>query len=140
MITSVNEFLSSCKTCVIATVSKDGKPQAATIGFYHDPENSYKILIGTNKSSRKYANLVSNPNVALTMGFEGPKTVQIEGTAEEVPASSVTTQLDAFFTKTPSAKKFSEVPGQTYFLITPNWLRFTDYAAEVSVQETKDFS
>lgn len=137
---NANKFLEGQKTCVIASIDSDGKPEAAAIGFYHDPANSYKILIGTNKASRKYANLKNNPNVAMVMGINGAQTVQIEGTAEEVSVSLIAAQLDAYFTKSPTARKFAEVQSQTYFLITPNWLRHTNYQEDQPIFETKDFS
>lgn len=49
-------------------------------------------------------------------------------------------RLNAHFTKVPGAKKFKDQAGQTYFEITPIWLRFTDYTVKNPVFETRNFS
>ncbi len=131
-----SEFLNQHQTCVLATVNSVGTPQAATVGFSHNDQ--FVILIGTNKNSRKYQNMIDRPNIALVVGFEGAKTVQLEGTAQEV--SPTKDRLDTHFTKVPGAMKFKAQEGQTYFEITPVWLRFTDYTAENPIFETREFA
>lgn len=131
-----SEFLSQHETCVLATVKADGTPQAATVGFSHNEK--FEVLIGTNKKSRKYQNLIERPNIAMVVGFEGAKTVQLEGTAKEV--SPTEDRLKAHYDKVPGAMKFKDQEGQTYFEITSTWLRFTDYTAENPIFETRNFS
>lgn len=131
-----SEFLNQHQTCVLTTVKADGTPQAATVGFSHNEK--FVILIGTNKNSRKYQNLIDRPNIALVVGVEGAKTVQLEGIAKEVSPSEE--RLNAHYTKVPGAKKFKDQAGQTYFEITPIWLRFTDYTVKNPVFETRNFS
>lgn len=132
----VRQFLDEHDTCVLATVSADGKPQSATVGFSIDA--NWSILIGTNKNTRKYKNLQHNPNVAITVGVVGFKTLQIEGDAKELSLED--RRIKKHIEKLPSAIKFKMQPGQTYFLITPIWLRFTDYTSSEPIFETKDFA
>ncbi len=130
-------FLNSLDTCVIATVDQNGLPEAATVGFSHD--DSFVFLIGTNKKSRKYANLTSNPACALVIGLEGSQTVQVEGSAEEVDAQTIEKRLEHHYDKVPTARRFQSDEGQTYFLITPTWLRHTNYANPEPIFEIKEF-
>lgn len=133
----VIKFLDEHDTCVLATVSADGKPQSATVGFSFGDD--FSILIGTNKETRKYHNLQTNTEISLVVGVTGPKTVQYEGIVKEVTAEDLSGRLNRHFQKVPGAKRFVGDSGQRYFLITPTWLRFTDYTAPIPIFETKDF-
>lgn len=131
----IHEFLNSHQTCVLASVNIDGQPQAATVGFSHD--DNFQVLIATNQSSRKYANIINNHKVAIVVGFEGAVTVQYEGLAEEKTAEELGEKLEKHYQKVPGAKKFSSEEGQTYFLITPTWLRYYDLATDTKHEFTE---
>lgn len=136
-LSEVNHFLSQQQTCVLASINPSGQPEAATVGFSHD--NKFKFLVATNKNTRKYQNLTDNPRVAVVVGVEGEKTLQYEGTAQEVSQAQLGERLEQHFQKVPGAKKFAQEAGQTYFLITPSWLRLTDYTQDSPVFETREF-
>lgn len=123
---TVSEFLDTQETCVLSTVSSEGWPMSATVGFSHDSE--FAILIGTDNTTRKYKNLISNSKVSIVVGVTSPKTVQIQGVAKEVNADDIANRRELHFNKLPSAKTFYDTPGQRYFIITPTWLRMTDYS------------
>lgn len=129
------EFIKENETCVLATVTKDGVPQAATVGYSVDGD--FNFLISTNKNTRKYQNLIENNKVALVVGFLGSKTVQLEGSAKELDITDK--RVEEHLTKLPGAVKFKIQPGQTYFLVRPIWLRFTDYSESQQIFEAKDF-
>lgn len=129
------EFLKDNETCVLATVTKDGVPQAATVGYSVDGD--FNFLIGTNKNTRKYQNLMKSNKVALVIGFLGPKTVQLEGLAKELEITDK--RVEDHLAKLPGAVKFKIQLGQTYFLVKPIWLRFTDYSENQQIFETKVF-
>lgn len=132
----VTKFLNQHETCVLATVDSNGQPQAATVGFSHADDMS--ILIGTNKSSRKYQNLKNNSKVAIVVGFEGAVTFQYEGVAEEKDTEEISERIEKHFQKVPMAKKFAEESGQTWFIIKPTWLRYSDLANQ-NIHETTEF-
>ena len=132
------EFLNQHETCVVATSGKDSQPEAATVGFSIDDD--LKILIATNKKTRKAANLVENNKVALVVGFDGPKTVQLEGKVEKIDQTKYQDRINLHFEKVPGAKRFAGESGQNYYLITPTWLRFTDYTQKPPIFETENFS
>lgn len=133
----VKTFLTLSTTCVIATIGDSWQPEAATVGFSLDGE--LKVLIATNEKTRKAANLAENNKVALVVGFDGPKTVQLEGEAEKIDQTKHQDRINLHFEKVPGAKKFSGESGQNYYLITPTWLRFTDYTQDPAIFETRSF-
>lgn len=134
----VRQFMSQHHECVIATISPDSQPEAATVGFSVDED--FKIMIATNKSTRKAKNIELNSKVAIVIGFDGPKTVQIEGEAKIVDEKEHKDRINLHFETVPRAIDFAGEEGQTYYLITPSWLRFTDYTKSPDIYETKDFS
>ncbi|MCA9309215.1 pyridoxamine 5'-phosphate oxidase family protein [Candidatus Saccharibacteria bacterium] len=135
---SVKQFLEDFEECVIATVNERAKPEAATVGLSCD--DNFTFLIGTNKDTRKAANISQNNSVALVVGFSGPKTVQIEGVAEKVTRDTHQERIELHLDTVSGARSFDGEPGQTYYMIKPTWLRFTDYTQEDPIFETEDFS
>lgn len=134
----VKQFLSQFDDCVLATVDDISQPEAATVGYTVD--ENFKIMFATNIGTRKAVNLKTNQKVALVVGFDGPKTVQIEGVAEVVDKEEHKSRISIHLEKIPGAKEFADKEGQTYYLITPTWLRFTDYTQSPDTFETKVFS
>lgn len=134
---AAKQFLNQFETCIVATADANGQPQAATVGFSVDDE--FKILIATNQNTRKAANLAENNKIAFVVGFEGPKTVQLEGVAVRIDPEENQDRINLHFEKVPGAKKFAGESGQNYYLITPTWLRFTDYTKPSPIFETRIF-
>ena len=133
---TVKEFMNQFQTCVLSTVNGNS-PQSATVGFSVD--DNFDILIATRTITRKAKNLANNPNVSIVIGFEGAKTVQLQGTATEISAEELGARLDYHFEKVPMAKERVGDKYQVYFIIKPNWLRITDFTAENPVIETEEF-
>lgn len=138
---AASDFLNQHETCVIATSGADGQPEAATIGFSHiNQAGKWSFFIGTNSSTRKFANLQANAKCAFVVGFEGTETVQFEGIAQVADEATVKARLTAHLNKVEMAKRFVDQPGQTWFVITPTWLRHTDFKLPKPVFETKDLA
>lgn len=137
-LSDVRQFLDQHETCVISTVGENSQPESATVGFSVDGD--FTIMIATNEKTRKAQNLQVNNKVALVIGFEGPKTVQLEGVARLVDPEVSANRINLHFEKVPGAKKFANDTGQNHYLIAPTWLRFTDYTKKPATFETKDFS
>ncbi len=135
---TVSEFLDTQETCVLSTVSSEGWPMSATVGFSHN--DKLTILIGTSNKSRKYRNLLNHQKVSIVIGTTAPRTVQYQGVAKEVNAVDIAKRLALHFNKLPSAKTFYDDPDQRYFIITPMWLRMTDYSQKPSIFETEEFN
>lgn len=124
----IYEYLSNQKLAVLSIVTSDNKPQSAVIGFGQTKD--LIIVFGTDISSRKYKHLLANPAVSMVIGWSDNKTVQLEGTANELTSDDLPLISDNYWNKNPKAKKYHNNSGQRYFSITPNWIRYTDLSTE----------
>lgn len=124
------DFLEKNSTAVIATVSKDGTPQAATI--FYVIEKEFELYFMTLSSTRKYTNLLSNSKVAFVVGTTDTiaMTVQIEGVAELV--TNYKEQARILMQLAEVANRggvlwppISKIPGKKYavFHLSPTWIR-----------------
>lgn len=122
------DFLKKHTLGVMSTIHQDGRgPEAAVVGFAE--QEDLKLIIGTSNVSRKYQNIKANNNVALVIGWDGKVgTLQYEGTIEEVPQAESAKYADIQIAKNPYTKKYSERPDQRYFVISPKWIRLTDFS------------
>lgn len=76
-------FFKSQATGVLATISPDNKPEAATVGFVVSDGWNFYIL--THLNSRKVKNIESNPSIAFVVGTSLlPQTLQMEGIATTI--------------------------------------------------------
>ncbi|MCA9342647.1 pyridoxamine 5'-phosphate oxidase family protein [Candidatus Saccharibacteria bacterium] len=135
-IENVKKFLNEYEECVVASIGLDNQPQAATVGF---SVQDGKLVFGTNKKTRKYQNILHNSKVAIVVGVKGPKTAQIEGVAKEISGQDKPALVSEHIRQVPESGNYANQEGQTYFMITPTWLRFTDYTKEEQIFETSNF-
>lgn len=121
-------FIKSHKLAVVATIGKANVPQAAVVEFGELPDMT--IIIDTLKSSRKYRNLQANPNVAIVIGWDKDKTVQIDAKAHELRGSDLARAKTAYFSKNKRAEKWANREDIAYFAFKPTWLRYSDLGQE----------
>lgn len=69
------KFLKDHKTAVVATASRSGEPEAATVWYAIDDDFTFNFI--ADKESRKYKNLKENPHVAIVVGI-GPDVMTIQ--------------------------------------------------------------
>ena len=126
------------KTCTLATASSEGKPEAAVVGYAI--LDDLTIILSTTKESRKWQNLLQNPQIALTIG--GTFTdlyLQLEGTAILVTEGETYKQCEElFFSFNPQAAKFKG-PSTIFMRVNPTWVRFLDYSSHPPKAEEKTF-
>jgi uncharacterized protein YhbP (UPF0306 family) len=120
----IYDFMNSYKLCVISTINEDGLPNAAIVGFGQTKD--LQILFGTDNSSRKYRNLKLNSQVAFTIGGETSETIQLEGRARELSPDELDIVSKNYWQKNPHAEIHHKNPGERYFIVEPNWIRYTD--------------
>ncbi len=131
------EFLDNRELCVIATVGVDNKPESAIVGFSHT--NDLTIIIGTSRKSRKYANLLQNPQVAIAIGDQTAE-VQYEGRAEIIESGVYRDMVEqAHIAKLPGAAEYREDPNQVYLKISPTWVRFLKHGEGGGLEEFTTF-
>ncbi len=125
----VLEFIKGHNLGVLATVNRENKPEAAVIGF--SETDDFEILFATFESSRKYSNLKKDGNVALVVGWDQGKTVQLEGLAEEITdPAKIENFKRVHMAKIPTAIKWLGHNEERFFSIKPRWARFTDLAVD----------
>lgn len=120
------EFIKSHPECVLATVSAEGKPEAATLLFAMDDD--FTFYFGTDKKYRKYQNILKNKNAAVVVGVSSkePKSAQIEGEIEILKsAPDITKARKIFEERNPAMKPFLDLP-LVFLRLKPKWLRFLD--------------
>jgi pyridoxine/pyridoxamine 5'-phosphate oxidase len=111
---------------VVSTVSASGQPQAATVGIAIGDE--LELVFDTLATTRKFANLVREPRVAVVLG-EGELTVQLEGRAD-VPTGAELARVQAiYFAAWPDGRDRASWANITWVRIRPTWLRVSDFAA-----------
>jgi hypothetical protein len=118
------QFIHSGKLGVLSTIAPNGAPQSAVVGIAVAPNLS--IVFDTLKSTRKYANLKADPRCSMVI-WEGEVTVQYEGIATEPEGEALTEAKGIYFPTWPSCVEHQNWPGITWFLITPLWIRYSDF-------------
>jgi uncharacterized pyridoxamine 5'-phosphate oxidase family protein len=120
----IYDFLNARTLAVLSTVNDSGVPEAAVIGFGQNEK--LEVIFGTDRASRKYSNMITNPKVALVIGWENGETVQYEGLSRELEVDEISFVKDTYWAKSPQAEVQYKNPGQRYFIVTPLWIRHTD--------------
>jgi Pyridoxamine 5'-phosphate oxidase len=64
---TIHSFLLQHRYAVISSLSANNTPQSALIGIAVSA--NLEIIFDTLKSSRKYPNLIANPNCSLVIGW-----------------------------------------------------------------------
>ena len=118
-------FLARHKLGVLSYVSPAGAPRSAMMGYAVTPE--IELIFDTVKSSRKYGDLIARPACAFVVAWEGEKTVQFEGRAEELAGEELARCQEIYFRAFPDGPARLSWPGIVYFVVKPLWVRYTDY-------------
>lgn len=126
------KFLREHKTAVLATATRQGEPQAATVFYYIDDDFTFNFV--TDKKSRKFQNLKDNPHVAIVVG-SGPDvmTVQCGGHAEIIDYGNDTKTAEEIAKKVMKNSSLGGAPPGlpvllyplvelAYFKVKPEWM------------------
>lgn len=120
------EFLKAHAECVLATASRAGTPEAATVLFAAD--DAFNLFFGTQQSYRKYNNLLENKRAAVVVGTSGkdPRTLQIEGAVRILREPvEIENAKGLFRQRNPAMMPFLGLP-LVFLCLTPDWIRFLD--------------
>ena len=131
-------FLRDYKLAVQATVAKDGAPQAAVVGIA--VTDDLEIIFDTLESTRKYQNLVSDPRIALVIGWDHEKTAQIEGLVDFPSGEDRDRIRAAYFIPYPDGRDRLAWPGITHARVRPTWGRFSDFTTDPPTIEEMTFA
>ncbi len=120
------DFLASHKLAVISSISKENVPQSALIGFAVAAD--LRIIFDTVTDSRKYQNLIANPNASLVIGWKDEKTVQFEGKAYIPEGTDLEELKKVYYHAYPDGwDRAAKWPNLTYFCVKPVWIRYSDF-------------
>lgn len=135
------EFLASKRTGVLSTLSADDAPRARLVYYSHD--EAFNIYFLTLANTRKADDLRHSKKVAFTVADEvEPRTVQIEGTAEDItnaPAEDAVIET-LFHNLQMNAKYYAPLArfdrgDVRFFRIAPAFVRFGDFTEGHSTSE-----
>lgn len=118
-------FLRGHRLGVAATASNDGTPQAALVGIAVGDE--LEIVFDTLENTRKFANLRSNPRVALVVGWEREATAQLDGVAHFPTGADLVRARELYFSVYPDGRDRLAWPGIAHVLVRPTFVRFSDF-------------
>jgi hypothetical protein len=122
------EFLRLHRHAVQASRAADGAPQAALVWFVVN--DRLELFFDSFDSTRKVANLRSDPRIALVIGGNttgNERTVQYEGVVDTPTGAELEQFQRDYFAALPDGRRRSKLPGITYFRVRPRWIRFGDY-------------
>jgi len=125
---SLASFVQQRGLAVLASTSERGEPQAALVGVTATDQG--EIVFDTLVSSRKYANLRRNSQVALVIGWDDEQTVQLEGIAEEIKDPAQDPAVAAYYEQYPDGRERATWPEIAYIRVTPVWARYSDYTTD----------
>ncbi|MBV8391383.1 MAG: pyridoxamine 5'-phosphate oxidase family protein [Mucilaginibacter sp.] len=131
----IYQFINQQKLGVVSTVNADNKPEAAVVGIAVSKD--FEIIFDTVKVSRKYNNILRNPNVALAIGWDEEITVQYEGIAEVLGNDSDADNLrEIYFTAYPDGRERAKTwPGLVHIKVTPKWIRYSNFNEPLVIEE-----
>ncbi len=122
----LHAFLSRHPYAVISSVTAEHQPEAAVVGISVTPD--LRIFFDTLNSSRKYQNLLSNPSIALVIGWDNEQTTQLEGQARVPVGAELAELLGYYYQVFPDGKDRNlNWPDIAYIVVDPKWIRYSDF-------------
>ncbi len=128
----VSSILTANVLGVVSTNSATGFPQAAVVAV--SETDTLEIIFATFNDTRKFFNLLTDPRVAVVMGWnnDDKRTLQMEGRARLVEGPEVESIASIHCTKSAGSRRFRDDPRQRYFVVTLSWLRYSDFGVNSS--------
>jgi pyridoxine/pyridoxamine 5'-phosphate oxidase len=121
------EFLRAHRLAVQASVTRDGAPQAAVVGYA--VSDALELVFDTVTATRKFANLQANPRIALVVGWE-QVTAQLDGSADFPTGAELERVKELYFSAYPDGRERLAWPGITHVRVRPTWARYSDFAQD----------
>lgn len=119
-------FLSRYKLGVVSSLSPEGLVQSALVGIAIAED--LRIIFDTVTDSRKYRNLLNDPQISLVVGWDGESTLQLEGIAEIPQGDELSKLKEIYYRAYPDGwDRAATWPNLTYYCIRPKWIRYSDF-------------
>jgi len=121
----------------LATSSPEGQPGAAPMRYA--VTDTFELVMGTLRTSRKIVNLRRNPKVAIVV-WDDEFSLQIEGLFDEPTGADLERLQACFANEFPREFLIREGrPNHLFFRVTPVWARYSDFMDEPGRVLTLDF-
>jgi general stress protein 26 len=132
------DFMRQHKFGVLSTISPDNIPESAYVGIAFTKD--LKIIFDTVSDSRKYRNLLLNPNLSFVIDWDHERTVQYEGIARIPKPDDLDNLLITYFDVFPDGKfRKKNWPNIAYFCVEPKWIRYSDFNIQTQKKEELRF-
>jgi pyridoxine/pyridoxamine 5'-phosphate oxidase len=118
-------FMTAQKLGVLGYLSSSGVPRSALVGI--GVTQDLEVVFDTVSSSRKYSCLIANPAASFVIGWAGETTVQMEGHAFQPTGAELARYQQVYFSAYPDGPSRLSWPGIAYFVVRPQWIRYSDY-------------
>jgi Pyridoxamine 5'-phosphate oxidase len=118
-------FMSRQRLGVVGSLSPEGEPQSALVGIAVTED--LEIVFDTLNTTRKYRNLTADSQACFAIGWEGEKTVQLQGAAFLPEGEELDRYKKIYFATWPDGPTRQSWPGIVYFVIRPKWIRYSDF-------------
>jgi Pyridoxamine 5'-phosphate oxidase len=135
--TDLYHFLKKEKLGVVSSISPEGPPQSALVGIA--VTEKLEIVFDTLDSTRKFRNLKQHPRCSFTIGWAGEITVQYEGKAWLPTGSELERYRQIYFASWPDGPSRLNWPGLVHFVVTPTWVRYSDFNQDPPLIEELHF-
>ncbi len=119
-------FVQRQRLAVVSSVGPGGAPQSAVVGV--GTSDAGEIVFDTLGTSRKAGNLRRDARASLVV-WEGERTVQIDGLADEPTGEDRERLREVYFAAYPDGRERLAWPHITHFRIRPLWARWSDFGA-----------
>lgn len=130
-------FLATEPHGVVSTVHADGSVESALVAVSETPD--LLVVFGTDAGTRKFANILRDPRVALVVTDNESLEVQLEGRARVAEGTEREQCKLRHLAKNPKTAKYANDPGQRFVVIEPTWIRFTDRRTDPTTVEELRF-
>ena len=123
----IYQFIVQQKLAVVSTANSNDKPEAALVGIA--VSTNMEIIFDTVKTSRKYQNILRNPDVAMVIGWDNEITVQYEGQAMVLGDDKEADNMKEIYYRTfPEGRERTDTwPGLVHIKIIPRWVRYSNF-------------
>ncbi len=118
----IHTFLAQHPLAVISTVNLETlQPESALVAFTQT--ENLELIFQTQDDTKKFKNLEKNNKVAFVTGWEVENHISLQSEKEKY--------LEIFRAKkTPCDDEFLLHPKSVLYLVTPTWIRLSDYSGE----------
>jgi nitroimidazol reductase NimA-like FMN-containing flavoprotein (pyridoxamine 5'-phosphate oxidase superfamily) len=118
-------FLKAHGLMVISSIGAE-YPESAVVEYASE---GCTLVFDTDSTSRKYKNILQNPNVSVVIGWDNDveeETVQYQGKCTLLEGDDLVKYKRVYFAKKPAAQKWEHEPNTVYFKVEPVWVRHSD--------------